>query len=67
MTDDTGAGVELRFTEPVSVSFGETMVGERYVAEYIIRQLKVHLPAQWAAGDRTELEYEIVPFAASNG
>jgi len=66
MTDDTGAGVELRFTEPVSVSFGESTVGERYVAEYVIRQLKVHLPAQWAAGDRAVLEYEIVPFAAGN-
>jgi len=67
MTDDTGAGVELRFAEPVRVSFGATTSGERYVSRCIIRQLKVELRARWAAGDRALVSYEIVPFAAITG
>ncbi len=67
LADDTGAGVELRFAEPVRVSFGATTSGERYVSQYVIRQLKVALPARWAAGDRAVISYEIVPFAAEGG
>lgn len=62
ITDDTGAGVELRFAEPVRASMGVTTPGERYVSDYEIRQLRVGLPARWAAGDAASVTYEIIPF-----
>ena len=61
--DDEGAGIELRFAEPVRVSFGHTSTQAVYPVEYLIRQLKVALPAHWDRGDSVLLKYEIIPSA----
>jgi hypothetical protein len=59
MRDNTGAGLDIRFTEPLRASWGHTSKRQVYPIEYVVRQLKVALPTTWRKGQEWRVEYEI--------
>jgi hypothetical protein len=61
VTDDTGAGVQWRFAEPVNASIGRTTRQSVGVDQYVITTLEVSMPSRWEVGAVRELAYEVEP------